>query len=77
MTSLQDVRDEIKLKLTGDLLEFELEDALQEIFEKNNAGEVIGGGTLLLFEVLLGALLGCCVFLLLYCSFIIAPLEPG
>ena len=26
---------------------FELEDALQEIFEKNNAGEVIGGGTLL------------------------------
>lgn len=26
MTSLQDVRDEIKLKLTGDLLEFELED---------------------------------------------------
>ncbi len=26
---------------------FELEDALQEIFEKNNAGEVTGGGTLL------------------------------
>lgn len=26
MTSLEDVRDEIKLKLTGDLLEFELED---------------------------------------------------
>lgn len=26
---------------------FELEDALQEIFEKNSVGEVIGGGTLL------------------------------
>ena len=31
MTSLQDVRDEIKLKLTGDLLEFELEDEQLEI----------------------------------------------
>ena len=27
MASLEDVRDEIKLKLTGDLLEFELEDS--------------------------------------------------
>ena len=27
MTSLEAIRDEIKLKLTGDLLEFELEDS--------------------------------------------------
>ena len=27
MASLEDIRDEIKLKLTGDLLEFELEDS--------------------------------------------------